>query len=145
MVSKRFGWIVSLLLVTVLVLTACGTRPVPSTSQGEKTSPQEFLIELPRITVNIDEQGTPTVMGMSLADLAKLTGSPMAPLQLTPEQVTQFQANNIQELALICCQVYSTRTDKKCKMATHKNGLLVGRRWTREANSVAEGIVTPET
>lgn len=101
MVSKRFGWIVSLLLVTVLVLTACGTRPVPSTSQGEKTSPQEFLIELPRITVNIDEQGTPTVMGMSLADLAKLTGSPMAPLQLTPEQVTQFQANNIQHIELL--------------------------------------------
>ncbi|MBK9095355.1 MAG: hypothetical protein IPM84_21895 [Anaerolineae bacterium] len=54
-----------------------------------------------RITVNIDEQGTPTVMGMSLADLAKLTGSPMAPLQLTPEQVTQFQANNIQHIELL--------------------------------------------
>ena len=101
MVSRRFGWIVSLLIVTALVLSACGTRPVPSTSQGEKTNAQEFRVELPRITVNIDEKGTPTVMGMSLADLSKLTGGSIASFQLDPAQVAQLQASNIQHIELL--------------------------------------------
>jgi len=101
MVSRRFVSIVALLIVTVLVMAACGTRPVPSTSQGEKTNPQEFRVELPRITVNVDEKGTPTVMGMSLADLSKLTGGGVASFQIDPAQVAQLQANNIQHIELL--------------------------------------------
>lgn len=101
MVSKRFGWIVSLLIVGALALTACGARPVPSTSPGETTDSQAFRVELPRITIEIDEKGTPSLMGMTLADLSKLTGGSIVSFQLSEAQVAQLQANNIQHVELL--------------------------------------------
>ncbi|MER2598142.1 MAG: hypothetical protein ABTQ73_01310 [Caldilineales bacterium] len=64
----------------------------PETKSGDPS----FVV---RIDVNYDEQGIPTVAGISSRDLA--AAGIFLPVELTPDTLAQFKANNVNELRFV--------------------------------------------
>ena len=96
----RFSRILVLLVVASLVLSACG--PAVQTGADEMTpSGQRFLVELPRIVVDFDSQGRPSIGGVGLSDIESLTGFQLQPIALNPFYVDWMTFTNIQHIELV--------------------------------------------
>jgi hypothetical protein len=85
-----------MVLLAVLLMSALLTGCV---GQGEQQGQAPPL--LPRITVSIDEQGVPSVLGISLDLVGSLIGQGVADIRLSPELVAQMTAANIQHVELV--------------------------------------------
>jgi hypothetical protein len=59
-------WTLAVLLVVTMMLVSCGpaAQPTPST---QAQAPEPFMLALPRIVVNIDNAGTPSLLGLTPA------------------------------------------------------------------------------
>jgi hypothetical protein len=85
------------LLVFVVILAGCGGQGVepptgPTTQGGEL-----FQIALPRLVVDVDAEGNPSILGISPALLSTF-GVDVAGFKLPPELVEQFMAAGVQHL-----------------------------------------------
>lgn len=72
--------VIAVMLIVALLLGACGPA-TPTTADEMTPSGQRFLLSLPRLEVEIGEDGQPEVAGLAIQDLTALAG---APQELSP-------------------------------------------------------------
>jgi hypothetical protein len=88
----------SLLLVVVsLLLAACGGAAVPA-GQAPQAKAPIFMLALPRVVVNFDAAGNPSILGLNVADVAALTGQDLSGLTLDKATVERLVAANVQNI-----------------------------------------------
>ncbi|HHB90980.1 MAG TPA: hypothetical protein ENK60_06690 [Anaerolineae bacterium] len=92
---KRLLFLVLILSLFGSVLAACGGEPVPV-----KDTEADFVLALPRLVVDIDENGVPTVAGLS-PELLALLGVDVKQFAMDPRVVTWFTQANIQHIELV--------------------------------------------
>ncbi len=90
----RFRWIASALLLVMLIvlLAGCG---------GREAEQEETTAFLPRITINIDEEGYPKLIGISLSTLGRLLRQDFSAVRVPPDLLAQLQEANIQHVELV--------------------------------------------
>lgn len=94
---KKSVWV--LLVVATLVLAACGPAMQPATGPETDTG-EVFMIALPRIVINFDADGNPSLLGLNLADVGKYTGMSTAGFQLNKFYIDWMSAANVQHIEL---------------------------------------------
>jgi len=87
-----------LFLIVTLLLAACGPAMTPATTTGE--GGEVFTIALPRIVVDYNEAGTPSIGGVDLAQVAKFTGVDLRRLSLPKQYVDWMRNANVQHVEL---------------------------------------------
>lgn len=97
--KHRFGtrWLVALsaMLITALVLVGCGGKE-------EEAEPQAKMpLLMPRFTVSLDEEGVPSVLGISMARLGSLLRQDVSGLKLDPETVQRLQDAGVQNIEVV--------------------------------------------
>lgn len=95
----RFLRVVVLVMIAALMLSACGAATVPTTDETTESG-QRFLISLPRLVVDIDEQGKASVNGLSIERVNQLlpAGVELPDLGVNPFYVDWMTNTNIQHL-----------------------------------------------
>jgi hypothetical protein len=96
-VSKRIYLLTSLLLLALL-LVACGDKPTEVAEQEDG-----FMLALPRINIDVDEEGVPSVAGISPETLEKISMG-MLDLQnfrLPKNYVEWFTSANVQHMEVV--------------------------------------------
>lgn len=89
--------LISLAIISVL-LSACGPATMPATDEATENG-QRFLISLPRLIVDIDENGQASVNGLSIAAINKLIpGAQLPDMGVNPFYVEWMTNTNIQHL-----------------------------------------------
>ncbi len=92
-------WVWTLLVLITLVLAACGPAMKPATD--EKTAGGEiFFLALPRIVIDFDAGGNPSILGMKLEAADRLFGTDMSGLKLNKFYVDWMTAANVQHLEM---------------------------------------------
>ena len=92
----RKSWV--LILILVLLLAGCGKPvepPEPSTTPGGEV----FQVALPRIVVDVDKDGNPSVLGLGPAVL-KGMGVDLAGMQVPVSTVEQMAKANVQHIEI---------------------------------------------
>lgn len=94
----RFFRVVVLTMLAALLLSACGAATVPTTDETTESG-QRFLISLPRLVVDIDEEGQASVNGLSIEAVNNiLPGAPLPDLSVNPFYVDWMTNTNMQHL-----------------------------------------------
>jgi len=93
--SKRLIFLAFILLLFGSVLAACGGEPVPVQDKNA-----DFVLALPRLVVDVDENGIPTVAGLS-PELLSLLGVDVKQFALPPDVVNWFTQANVQHIELV--------------------------------------------
>lgn len=94
-IRKHLSFLLSVLLVGTLLLTACAPRP----GAGEGTVDEgELYVDLPSILVEFDENGDAIVLGRPVAELNEALGVDLSALSLGTETIDKFTSNNIQHI-----------------------------------------------
>jgi hypothetical protein len=89
----------ALLVIVMLVLSACGPAMPPST--GAKTeSGDTFMLALPRLEIGFDKDGNPEVLGMKLKDVGGMLGQDLSGIRLEPFYITWMTNANIQHIEM---------------------------------------------
>ena len=90
--------VLTALLVIGLVLVGCGT--VPTRVAEEQGG---FVLALPRITIDVDSEGMPTIAGLTMQQIKTLTFNQvdLTGLRFPKEWVNGFTANNLQHIELV--------------------------------------------
>lgn len=83
----------AVLLALVLVLAAC------SIGRPQETEAPTAL--LPRLTISIDENGSPTVAGIPVGSVGRLLGQDISALSIPADLLQQLMAADIQHIELI--------------------------------------------
>ena len=96
--SKRLLWVVPLLVVVAIVMAGCGASPTQVAEQDGG-----FLLALPRITIDVDGNGSPSVAGLSPAQIKAMTFGQvdLSGLQFPKEYVDWFTTTNLQNVELV--------------------------------------------
>jgi hypothetical protein len=96
----RFFQVVVLTVIAALLLSACGAATVPTTDETTDSG-QRFLVSLPRLVVDVDEQGQASVNGLSIDAVNQiLPGAPLPDLAINPFYVDWMTNTNMQHLEL---------------------------------------------
>lgn len=95
----RFSRILALLIVASMLLSACGPA-IQTTADEMLPNGQRFLLQLPRLVFDFDNQGNPTLGGYGLSDLEALTGMQMQTMVLNPFYVEWATNTNVQNIEL---------------------------------------------
>lgn len=90
-------WVI--LLVLGVVLAGCGGQGVQPTTGPTTSSGELFQIALPRLVIDVDAEGNPSILGISPA-LLKTFGVDVAGFKLPKELVSQFTAAGVQHLEI---------------------------------------------
>jgi len=94
---RKTLWI-ALVLIS-LVLSACGPAMPPSTSP--KTARGDtFLLALPRLEIEFDKDGNPTVLGMKLAEVGAMLNQDLSGIRLDPFLVNWMTTTDIQHIEM---------------------------------------------
>lgn len=95
--SKRLYLLVSLLLLA-FVLVSCGDEPTDVAEQEGG-----FLLALPRINIDVDAEGVPSVAGISPATLERLSMGmlDLEQFRLPQNYVDWFTAANVQHMEVV--------------------------------------------
>lgn len=80
------------LLLASALLSACS---------GREPAAEETTALLPRLTINIDEQGYPKIIGISLETLGKLLRQDFSALRVPPDLLAQLQAADVQHVETV--------------------------------------------
>ncbi len=91
--------VLAVLLVITLLVGACSPAMMPSGSEATAGG-EIFTLALPRIIVDFDAQGTPSIQGIDLAAILSLAGSNISNFRLNPYYVNWMIAANVQHLEL---------------------------------------------
>ncbi len=96
-VSKRIYLLTSLLLLALL-LVSCGDKPTDVAEQEGG-----FMLALPRITIDVDAEGVPSVAGISPETLEKLSMGmlDLKDFRLPQNYVDWFTSANVQHMELV--------------------------------------------
>jgi len=94
---RKSVWV--LLVITALLLAACGPAMQPATGPETETG-EVFMIALPRIVIDFDEVGNPSVLGLKVADAGRLLGQDLSGLRLNKYYVDWMSAANVQHIEL---------------------------------------------
>jgi hypothetical protein len=98
MYNRRFGIWASLLLVVMLVLSGCAPRAGAGTSAALATDPTQLVIDLPAIVVDINNDGSPSIGNVPVADLGRLANVDLSTLAVPTDWVNYFVSGNIQHI-----------------------------------------------
>jgi hypothetical protein len=90
-------WLV--LLIVTLLVASCGPAVQPSGNPQTKSG-EVFVIALPRIVVDVDQQGNLSIGSLALADLATLLGQNPAAFKIDKSYVDRVLAAGIQNVEL---------------------------------------------
>jgi len=87
--------LVTLVPVVAILLAGCsgGAAMTPTNS--------DFFVALPRILVEFDKDGSPTVGGIGLAFVGGLTGADMSSMKLDPSIISALQTGDIQHIEIL--------------------------------------------
>jgi hypothetical protein len=88
------------MIIAALLLSACGAA-TETTADEMTESGQRFLLALPRLEVNIDENGEVAFAGLTMDDISQLTGLQMQPLAVNPFYVDWMKNTNMQHMELV--------------------------------------------
>jgi hypothetical protein len=96
--SKRLFWLMPLLLMAVLLLAACGDAPTQVAEQEGG-----FLLALPRVTIDVNEEGVPSVAGLSPDMLKAITFGQvdLSGVRIPQEYIDWFSRTNMQHVELV--------------------------------------------
>jgi len=92
----RKSWV--LLLILILLLAACG-KPVPPPEPSTSPGGEVFQVALPRLVIDVDNQGNPSVLGLGPAVLKGL-GVDLAGMQVPVSTVEQMTKANVQNIEI---------------------------------------------
>ena len=93
--SKRLIFSFLILMLLASILTACGGKPVNLTDENA-----DFVLALPRLVVDIDSNGMPSVAGIS-PQLLALVGVDVSKFAMDPAYVEWFTQANVQHIELV--------------------------------------------
>jgi hypothetical protein len=93
--SKRLLFSFLILMLLASILTACGGKPV---NLADKDA--DFVLALPRLVVEIDSNGMPSVAGIS-PQLLALVGIDVSKFAMDPAYVEWFTQANVQHIELV--------------------------------------------
>jgi len=98
MVTSRRLLIILPLLLLALLVSACDSTPTDLS--GEET---EFVVSLPRVVVAIDDDGVPSVAGLSADTLKNLTfgAVDLSWLRMDPNLVNNLKAMGLQNMEVV--------------------------------------------
>lgn len=83
--------------IVALVLAGCGPARQPST--GAQTGGGEvFMVALPRLIVDLDNEGNPVLFGINAVQLGRFVGSDLSSLRVPPAMVKAMTDTNIQHV-----------------------------------------------
>ena len=89
----------ALLVVIVLLLSACGPAMPPSTSPKTESG-EVFMLALPRLEIAFDTMGNPTVLGMKLSDVGAMLGQDLSTIRIEPFYVNWMTNANVQHMEM---------------------------------------------
>ena len=93
--TKRLLFSFLILMLLASVLAACSGEPVPLTDTDA-----DFVLALPRLVVDIDSNGMPSVAGIS-PELLALVGVDVSQFAMDPAYVEWFTQANIQHIEFV--------------------------------------------
>jgi len=91
--------LISLLLVLALFLSACGPA-APTAADDMTDSGHRFTLALPRLVIDIDAQGQPSLLGLGMDDLGRLTGMQLGDLAIDQATLDMVSSAGIQHIEL---------------------------------------------
>jgi len=101
MLYKR---LLSVIFIVALVSTCAGCYPEVGlvTPQGEKTTAtvESISFKLPRLEVQFDDEGVPSIWGLSAADIQQWFGLDMSAVMLPQYYIDWLKNSNVQHLEL---------------------------------------------
>ncbi|MER2598858.1 MAG: hypothetical protein ABTQ73_05015 [Caldilineales bacterium] len=92
---KHKGLVLCFLIITLLV-AACGSQTDTQSNNQDK-----LPLLMPRLTVNINEQGAPSVMGISLARAGSLIGQDLSGLAVDPALIERLSAAGVETIEAV--------------------------------------------
>jgi len=95
----RFTVLLSVLLVGLLALTACAPRATGG-AVASRAGEAEVVVDLPALVIDVQNDGSLSLGGMSLAELGALAGQDLSTLSIPADLVQQMAAANIQHIQL---------------------------------------------
>lgn len=93
--NRRLAQLLTVLLIAVLVLTACGPRP----DQGElaaNTTGTDLVVDLPALYIDYDDQGAASMSGTALSTIGAALGQDLSVLDRSPAAMDALKAAGIQ-------------------------------------------------
>lgn len=85
------------MLIVLLVVASCGGGKEPEPEPQQPSMP----LLMPRITVSLDEQGIPTVLGIPMDRLGSLLRQDVSGLKMDPATVQKLQAAGVQTIEAV--------------------------------------------
>ena len=86
-------------VVLAVILAGCGGQAAQPTTGPTTSSGELFQIALPRLVVDVDAEGNPSILGISPA-LLSAVGVDVAGFKLPKELVDQFTKAGVQHLEI---------------------------------------------
>jgi hypothetical protein len=93
--NRRLALLLTVLLVAVLLLTACGPRP----EQGDLASgatETELVVDLPALYIDYDDQGAASLSGTALSVIGAALGQDLSVLDRSAAEMAALQAAGVQ-------------------------------------------------
>jgi|YNPNPStandDraft_1061719.scaffolds.fasta_scaffold04410_7 hypothetical protein len=94
---RKSLWV--LFVIVSLLVAACGPATVPATPPETETG-EVFQIALPRVIIDFDAEGVPSVWGMKVADVGRLLNMDLSMLRIDKFYVDWMTAANVQHIDL---------------------------------------------
>lgn len=94
---KKSVWVV--LAIVALLVSACGPAMVPAAGP-ETDNGEVFMVALPRIEIAFAADGTPSVLGLDLNEVARYTGADLTVYKLPKFYVDWMTAAGVQHLEM---------------------------------------------
>lgn len=97
---RSLTWVLTLGLI-VAMLVPGGVYAAPAARPLAQEGEPAFQLELPRIVVTIDEQGFPSVFGLSVGDIQNMTGMDMSMARVPDQLMQMLAAAGVQHIEVV--------------------------------------------